>query len=201
MGHAGTRRASPLAGGGPPGAALEGGVGVAAGGRAASSPGAAAGPAVGSGMAGHFATGAGIPACETGGVERLLLVVLVVAVAVVVAVVAERRRPAPPTQPRYPVPSQLDRADFASPEAAWLVVVFTSATCDACAAALAAARSLAGPEVVVEEVEVSARPDLHRRYGIEAVPLTVVADADGVVRAGFAGPPPPDALRAALTGP
>lgn len=127
-----------------------------------------------------------------------MLVAVVVAIAVVVAVVAERRRPAPPTQPRYPVPTQLDRADFGAPEAPWLVVVFTAATCDACATALATARGLAGPDVAVEEVEVSARGDLHRRYRIEAVPLTVVADADGVVRAGFVGTPPGDDLRAAL---
>lgn len=152
-------------------------------------------------MAGHFAAGVRIPACETGVVERLLLVAVVVVLALVVAVVAERRRPAPPTQPRYPVPAQLDRADFASPGSPWLVVVFTSATCDACTAAVAAARAVAGPGVAVEEVEVSARPDLHRRYGIEAVPLTVVADAAGVVRAGFASPPPPEDLRAALAAP
>ena len=42
--------------------------------------------------------------------------------------------------------------------------------------------------MAVEEAEVAARPDLHRRYHIEAVPITVVADGDGLVRAGFAGP-------------
>ena len=44
-------------------------------------------------------------------------------------------------------------------------------------------------EVVVEEVEVGARADLHERYGIEAVPTIVVADAEGVVRGSFLGPP------------
>jgi hypothetical protein len=36
--------------------------------------------------------------------------------------------------------------------------------------------------------EVAARPDVHRQYHIDAVPLVVVADAEGVVRAGFLGP-------------
>lgn len=130
--------------------------------------------------------------------ERLILVAVVVAVAAVVAFVVERRRPAPPTQPRYRVPAQLDRADFDAPGSPWLVVVFTSATCDACADALAKARVLAGPEVVVQEVEVAERPDLHRRYGIEAVPLVVVADADGVVRASSVGAPRASELWAAL---
>jgi hypothetical protein len=38
-------------------------------------------------------------------------------------------------------------------------------------------------------VEVKAEPELHERYGIEAVPIILVADADGVVRASFVGPP------------
>ena len=38
------------------------------------------------------------------------------------------------------------------------------------------------------EVEAGARPELHRRYRIEAVPITVVADRAGVVRASFIGP-------------
>jgi hypothetical protein len=37
-------------------------------------------------------------------------------------------------------------------------------------------------------VEVSARRDLHDRYRIDGVPTTVIADADGVVRASFLGP-------------
>ena len=42
--------------------------------------------------------------------------------------------------------------------------------------------------MAVGEVEAGARPDLHRRYRIEAVPITVVADRAGVVRASFIGP-------------
>jgi hypothetical protein len=47
---------------------------------------------------------------------------------------------------------------------------------------------LACDDVAVEEAEVTARRDLHDRYGIDAVPTLVVADADGVVRASFVGP-------------
>ena len=43
-------------------------------------------------------------------------------------------------------------------------------------------------EVAVDIVEWSAARDRHDRYGIEAVPLVVVADARGVVRAAFVGP-------------
>jgi hypothetical protein len=131
-------------------------------------------------------------------VERVLIAAALVAVAVAVAILLERRRPAPPTQPRWAVPGQLDRRDFARAEAPWLVVVFTSSTCDSCAGATAKARVLESPQVAVEDVAVQDRPDLHRRYGIDAVPLLVVADAEGVVRASFVGPPTATDLWAAV---
>jgi hypothetical protein len=40
----------------------------------------------------------------------------------------------------------------------------------------------------VHAVSEQARPDLHARYAIEAVPILVIADAAGVVRASFIGP-------------
>ena len=108
--------------------------------------------------------------------ERAVVAVVLVAMAAVVAMVLGRRRPDAPTQPTWSVPDQLDRADFARPDAPWLVVVFSSTTCLSCADAVEKARVLAAAEVVVQEVEVAARPGLHRRYGIEAVPVTIVAD-------------------------
>jgi hypothetical protein len=139
-------------------------------------------------------------AADTGRVERLLLAASVVAVAAVVAVILERRRPEAPTQGGWEVPAQLDRADFARPEAPWLVAVFTSATCDSCAQALQRSRVLDSAAVAVEEVEVKEKPDLHRRYHIEAVPIIVVADREGVVRTSFTGPPSATDLWAAVAG-
>ncbi len=120
--------------------------------------------------------------------DRLIVAAVVVALAVMVAVVLDRRRPDAPTQARWAVPSQLDRADFARPGAPWLVALFTSATCDSCAQVVAKAGPLESPDVAVQEVEFAARADLHRRYGIDAVPCIVVADAEGVVRASHIGP-------------
>jgi protein-disulfide isomerase len=57
---------------------------------------------------------------------------------------------------------------------------------------------LASADVVVQEVEVADRGDLHRRYNVEAVPTLVVADREGVVRASFVGPPPEAELAAAI---
>ncbi|HSH23139.1 MAG TPA: hypothetical protein VK975_03670 [Acidimicrobiales bacterium] len=121
--------------------------------------------------------------------ERLVIAALLVALAVMVAVVLDRRRPDAPAQAHWAVPVQLDRADFVRPDAPWLVALFTSATCDSCVRVVAKALPPASAEVAVQEVEVATDPVLHRRYGIDAVPCLVVADAEGVVRASFVGPP------------
>jgi hypothetical protein len=131
-------------------------------------------------------------------VERVVIAAVVVLLAAAVAVVVERRKPEAPTQGAWVAPAQLDRADFARPETPWLVAVFTSATCDSCSQALARAQVLDSGAVAVQEVEVKARPDLHHRYSIDAVPIVVVADAEGVVQASFVGPPSAADLWAAV---
>jgi hypothetical protein len=120
---------------------------------------------------------------------QVAIAVAVFVVAVVVALVLRRRsRPDAPTQVAWTAPRQLDRTDFARPDAEWLVAVFSSSTCASCAGMVEKANVLASASVAVEELEARTRPELHRRYGIEAVPITVVADATGVVRAAFVGP-------------
>lgn len=115
-----------------------------------------------------------------------MLAVLVVAV--IVALVLRRRKPAAPTQPRrWPVPAQIDRADFAEPTRPWLVAVFTSTTCEGCARVTAKAEVLASDEVAYQAVPFQERRDLHERYGVEAAPTTVIAGADGVVQKSFVG--------------
>ncbi|MFZ9628868.1 MAG: hypothetical protein ACO3C1_05900 [Ilumatobacteraceae bacterium] len=120
--------------------------------------------------------------------NQAAVAVLVVAAAVGTGTVLRRRRPvAAPTQPTAVVPQQVDRADFA-PGAPWVVVVFSSASCHACADVLRKAQVLESNEVAVVDVEYGAATALHRKYGINAVPVVAVADDEGVVRAGFAGP-------------
>jgi hypothetical protein len=122
-------------------------------------------------------------------VERVVVVAVLALVAVAVAYVIQRRQPAAaPTPTGYNVPDHVDRADFARPEAPWLVAVFTSATCSTCAGTWDKARLLDSDAVATDEVEVTARRDLHGKYRIDGVPATVVADADGAVRASFLGP-------------
>jgi hypothetical protein len=93
-----------------------------------------------------------------------------------------------PSQPkRWPVPAQLDRADFAAPATPWLGALFTSATCQSCARVEAMVQPLASPQVAVTVLPWQEHKQLHERYGIEAVPCFVLADEEGVVRYGFVG--------------
>ena len=121
---------------------------------------------------------------------KVALVVALVLAAVVVAELLRRRKPDAPAQGSSPyhVPTQLDRGDFEGSEADWLVVVFTSATCGSCAETLARAGIMSSASVAVAEVEVTEHPELHRRYGIDAVPIVVMVDRRGVVGKSFVGP-------------
>jgi hypothetical protein len=47
---------------------------------------------------------------------------------------------------------------------------------------------LASDDVAVDHAEWQTRRDVHDRYGIDGVPLLVIADRAGVVRRSFAGP-------------
>jgi Thioredoxin len=86
------------------------------------------------------------------------------------------------------MPSQLDRSDFPGHREPWLVAVFTSATCQTCALMVEKAQVVACDDVGVVDVEYTANRNLHTRYNIDSVPVLVLADAEGVVRASFLGP-------------
>jgi hypothetical protein len=122
--------------------------------------------------------------------ERLLIALAIVVIAGAIALVVRRRRVVDiPTVPLGEAPTQLDRrTDFPDAAEEWLVVVFSSATCSTCADVVEKAKVLASPAVAVREVEWSAARELHQRYAIDSVPITVLADREGVVRASFLGP-------------
>lgn len=121
--------------------------------------------------------------------DRLLIALGLAAAALAVAAMIQRRQRADaPVRTGYAVPAQVDRNDFARPDAPWLVAVFTSATCGTCAGVWERAQPLASSEVVVQQLEHQAQRDIHDRYAIEAVPTTLVVDSEGVVAASFIGP-------------
>ena len=86
------------------------------------------------------------------------------------------------------VPRQLHRTDFPRADAPWLVVVFSSATCDGCSVMAEKVAVLESADVATCEVEYGAERALHERYAIDSVPLVVVADDAGITRAAFLGP-------------
>lgn len=120
---------------------------------------------------------------------RLLVAAALIAVAVIVAGLLRRRTETePPTQVTWKVPVQVDRNDFAGADKRWLVALFSSATCATCQSMAGKVEVLESPLVAVDNVEHGTMGEIHRRYRIEAVPLVIVADAEGVVRASFIGP-------------
>jgi len=120
-------------------------------------------------------------------VHFLIAAVLVAVVGAAAFVLQRRRAVDPPTQQRWQVPAQLDRADFDAP-GEWLVVTFTSETCNTCADVKRKAAVLASREVSVFDAEYGTHRGLHERYKIDAVPTLVIADREGVVKASFLGP-------------
>jgi hypothetical protein len=119
---------------------------------------------------------------------KYLAVLGAMAVALIVsAILRNKRGVEAPTQGGFDLPTQLDRADFAT-SAPWMVVVFSSATCDACSDMVAKARVMESSEVAVFDVSYQDSKSLHEKYKVEAVPSTVIVDKDGVVHAGFLGP-------------
>ncbi len=129
---------------------------------------------------------------------RVAIVVAVVVVAIIVNFVARRRRVTTPTQGDRELPTQLARADFARFEAPWLVVAFTSSSCNTCADVERKVKVLESREVAVHVAEYVAERTLHDKYAIDAVPAVVMADARGVVQAAFLGPVSATDLWAAL---
>ncbi len=120
--------------------------------------------------------------------SRLILTVAILAIAAAVSYGLRRRKPAAPTQPKaWPVPVQLDREDFTRPDAAFLVVVFSSDTCGNCERVARKTAVLEAGDVAYEEVSYQSDKARHKRYGVEAVPMVLVADADGVVQRSFVG--------------
>ena len=121
---------------------------------------------------------------------QVLIVVGVAVAALVIGWIAQNRAPDAPTTPiTHTTPDQIDRADFARPDAPWLVTVFTSATCETCAKVWTSTQLVESDEVAIHNSEVKDEADIHKKYNITAVPSVVIADAQGVARGSFLGPP------------
>ena len=129
---------------------------------------------------------------------RFVIVGVVVVIALLANLWQRKRQVDAPTQGASEVPSQIDRADFARPDAPWIVLAFTSATCQTCSDIERKVRVLETSSVAIQILEFTAERELHKRYKIDAVPAVLMADASGVVQANFLGPVSATDLWAAL---
>lgn len=129
---------------------------------------------------------------------RFVIVGVVVVVALLANLWQRERRVDAPTQGASEIPSQIDRSDFVRPEASWIVLAFTSATCQTCSDIERKVRVLETSSVAIQILEFTAERELHERYKIDAVPAVLMADANGVVQANFLGPVSATDLWAAL---
>ena len=78
------------------------------------------------------------------------------------------------------------------------IIVFTESTCDSCQEVIRLIRGPAGAGIPVADVEFGAEPGLHRRFGIDTVPTTLVVDRGGSVVSGWTGRVDVGELAAAL---
>lgn len=129
---------------------------------------------------------------------RFIIVGVVVVVAWLANLWQRKRQVDAPTQGASEVPSQIDRSDFVRPDASWIVLAFTSATCQTCSDIERKVRVLETSSVAIQILEYTAERELHKRYKIDAVPAVLMADASGVVQANFLGPVSATDLWAAL---
>ena len=129
---------------------------------------------------------------------RFVIVGVVVVIALLANLWQRKRQVDAPTQGATEVPSQIDRSDFVRPDAPWVVLAFTSATCQTCSDIERKVRVLETNSVAIQILEYTAQRDLHERYKIDAVPTVLMADANGVVQANFLGPVSATDLWAAL---
>jgi len=128
-------------------------------------------------------------------VERLILLAVLTVAAIGVAALLQRRRTEPPSSPSYRSITEIDRSEFAHPEAPTLVVMFGSSTCATCPTVWSTIESL---DVPSERVDVQDDPIRHKRYRIDGVPTTIVANRAGIVGRTFFGPVSAQDLQSAL---
>ena len=130
----------------------------------------------------------------------IALVVLMVVGGIAYLLERRRRSSGAPIRDPYPIPRQLTRADFPRPEAPWLVALFSSTSCDGCAAMHEKVIAVDSPEVVAVDVSFPASRSIHERYEISGVPMVLIADGEGVVQRAFLGTVSATDLWAALAG-
>ncbi|NNF53309.1 MAG: thioredoxin family protein [Acidimicrobiales bacterium] len=121
-------------------------------------------------------------------VLRLGLLVALSIAAVGIAYLLQRRRSEPPSSPSYRTIAEVDRSEFVQPDARLLVAMFGSTTCNTCPQVWETISKIDKTDVARERIDVQTDPERHKRYRIDGVPTTIVANRDGTVRKTMFGP-------------
>jgi hypothetical protein len=129
---------------------------------------------------------------------RFAIVAIVLVVAIGLNKLLSKRTVQAPTQASPSMPTQIDRKDFSEATKDWLVLAFTSSSCNTCADIERKAVVLESRSVAVDICEYTSHREMHKKYAIDAVPTLLIADAQGVVHKGFLGPASATDIWAAL---
>ena len=88
----------------------------------------------------------------------------------------------------WSIPGHLSREDFNFRNEPWLVVIFSSESCETCKPVVTEGMKLTSLGVAIQEVTAETNKDLHEKYDIDAVPMLLLVDKFGVVRSSYLGP-------------
>ena len=88
----------------------------------------------------------------------------------------------------WSTPGHLSREDFGFRDEPWLVVIFSSESCETCEPVVAEGMKLASLGIAIQEVAAETNKGLHEKYDIDAVPMLLLVDKFGVVRSSHLGP-------------
>ena len=130
---------------------------------------------------------------------NLFLALLLGGFATLIAYLVNRKRADSPSVPKSSLPVQIDRSDFENPNRTWLLVFFSSDTCDSCIKVRDLIYGMPLNSVHFQEVSFPKGEGLHLRYGIDSVPIILIADFEGVVVWSYAGVPSAELLGDAIS--
>ena len=120
--------------------------------------------------------------------SRVIVLVLLSSAASLTAVLLRKLNKRNFLTSGWSIPGHLSREDFWFTNESWLVVIFSSESCETCKPLVAESMKLSSLGIAIQEIAVETNKDLHEKYGIDAVPMLLLVDKFGVVRSSHLGP-------------
>ncbi|MDP6323088.1 MAG: thioredoxin family protein [Acidimicrobiales bacterium] len=120
--------------------------------------------------------------------SRLLVLIILSCAASLIAILLRKFNYRNFVTSGWSIPGHLIREDFGFLNDPWLVVIFSSESCETCKPVVAEGMKLASLGIAVQEVAAETNKGLHEKYDIDAVPMLLLVDKFGVVRSSHLGP-------------